>query len=338
LNSLLKSVDELDRLDELWRVTTQCYTLAIRSAGQYALELETEGATIFRAHLAALAEALQKAESPEPIREIQASFRGELREYHDKTQLRVTRLHNEVAAAAAVMESLAASVATDSDDHETQMHTEMESLQEALNSGDAEQLRSRARSVIASIARYTQGIRKSNQLMIAHLHDEIRMLHQEMDQRERMKNCDPVTGAWNEGRIDAAIAELVRLDESFCVAVFEVRNPQPLETRYTRTSAEGAFRALVDRLRRAVGEQVMVGRRSEDQFVAILRDIDKVSAIAFVAGVTDALNGPYAIQENGESQTMVLQVTSGVTEHIQGANGEGFHDELGQLSGVLAAG
>jgi GGDEF domain-containing protein len=285
-----------------------------------------------------LADALQKAETPGPIREIQASFRGELREYRDKTQLRVTRMHNEVGAAAAVMESLAASVASDSDDHESQLKAEMDGLQTALSSGDADQLRSRAQSAIAGIARYTYGIRKSNQLIIAQLHDEIRMLHQEMGQRERVKNCDAITGAWNSAWVDASIAEMVRLDDPFSVVVFRVLNLNRVEAHHTRAGVDGALKALVERLCQAVGERALVGRRSEEQFVAILKDAGPTEANALCAELTRVLNGPYAIQENGKSQNVALQVACGVTERPQGADGEGFRHKLAQLSGVLAAG
>jgi GGDEF domain-containing protein len=338
LISLLKPVDELDRLDELWKTTTECYAMAIRSAGQYAIEVDAESTAVFRAHLAALAEALQKAGSPEPIREIQASFRGELREYRDKTQQRITRLHNEVAAAAAVMESLTANNASDGEDHEAQLQAEMDSLQSVLSSGDADQIRNRAQTALAGIARCAQKIRQKTRLIIAHLQDEIRMLHQEMDLRERLKNCDAITGAWNSTWVDAAIAELVRLDDSFSVLVFRVLNMNRVLAHHSRTVVDGALRALVGRLCHAMGEQVLVGRRSEEQFVAILKDVEPASAIALCAELTNLLNMSYAIQENGKSQNVALQVACGTTERPQGADGESFRQRLEQLSVALAAG
>jgi hypothetical protein len=46
--SIRKTVNEMDRLDELQRVTADCYRLAIDSAAHYAVQIDQVQAAEFR--------------------------------------------------------------------------------------------------------------------------------------------------------------------------------------------------------------------------------------------------------------------------------------------------
>lgn len=336
--SLHESINELDRLNELWKVTTECYGLAIRSTGHYAVEVEDGYARDFCRQLESLADALQQAETPASIRELQAAFRGELRSYREKAQDDLSRLHNEVAAAATVMESLATSVASNGDDQEARLERELAALKHALASGVAEELQSAVRVAITGITNCVEAMRRSNLLTVAQLQDELRTLHRELAQRDRAVNCDAVTGLWNAIRIDASIADLAGLDEPFCVAVFWVRNLKDLLSSNSRATVDRALCNLAERLRESVGDQVMLGRRRDDQFVAILRDVEPAAATALSSELTRKLSGAYPIQENGTPVSVTLQVTGAAVERSRGGDSEIFGKQLELLSGVLTGG
>src|ERR1700733_5600524 len=101
LISILKSATELDRLDDLRRAVTECYTLALRSVSQYAVEIDPNQVAEFRLHLKGIERQWLAAQGAQELQEAQASFRGELREYRDQTREQLARLRKELESAAA---------------------------------------------------------------------------------------------------------------------------------------------------------------------------------------------------------------------------------------------
>jgi GGDEF domain-containing protein len=114
-----------------------------------------------------------------------------------------------------------------------------------------------------------------------------------------------------------------------------VRNLKRLDTQYSRTVVEGTLRALIARFAALTGDEAIIGRWSQDQFVAVL-DIPAARAIALSAEATAKLSGSYAIQENGQSQKVPVQATAGVIDRPAGAPPAAFHQKLEQLAGAIS--
>ncbi len=341
LISIRKSVDDLSRLEELEKretlssVIRDSYALAIHTTGRYAVEFDPALATEFRGHLKQIEEQSRAAVSTEQFHAAQSSFRGELREYRDKSVEHLKRMRQEVESAAAAMGIFAETVASNGENHEQQVGSQIQSLTAIARSNSIEEVRGGINAAVAGIQSSVQQIQRGNQLIIAQLQDEIRVLHLQFEEERRALFTDRASGAFNRQKIDIHIDNLLRQNQPFCMLLVSVRNLKRIESQNSRTVAEGMLKALTTRFAVIVGADAVIGRWAEDQFVAVL-DIPASRAIQLSAEVARKLSGGYAIQENGLSHTVVLQTTAGVIDRTPGADSATFRQKLEQLAGAIS--
>lgn len=333
--SIRKTVDELERLEERQRVTASCYGMAIRSAAEYAVELDPAEAESFRKHLTFLQESLETVTENQDFEAIQSSFRGELRDYRDKAVERLHRMRTDLESAAAAMQTLADNVSANGCDQEKELSVDLQKLKKAVQEEDISKIRGTVREVTDSIARSFEQMHHANQLAFAQLNDEIRSLHREMDNERKTLQTDRISGAWNRDKIEDRIDHLLQLNEKFSVLIARLGNFKQTEKTCSRTVMEGTLKALVKRILGAVGPGAMVGRWSTQEFAVIL-EIDPASAIAISAELSRTLSTRYVVEEDGISRHLMLRVASGVVDHPAEGDARRFHEQLEQLSSGLA--
>jgi GGDEF domain-containing protein len=334
LISLWKAATDLDRLSELQRLTVENYALAITAAAQYAVEIERSQVEEFREHLQALAKALRVAGSTDDLKTIESSFRGELRDYRDKAHAQLVKLRQEVTAAAAAVHSLAENVASNGSDHEKELERELKKLEIATKLDDLTDVRSSIHGAIGTIASSLDQMRRANQLVVAQLQNEIRLLHQAMQAERRALHTDRASGAWNRQKLVARIDELLKRDEPFCILMIAVLNFKRLDGRYSRTVVENVLSALVNRFHNVLGPEATIGRWTEDQFVALL-PTQPANAMALSREFSQKLSGNYSVQENGLAQNISVQVGAGLAERRAGIDAEKYYRKLDQLAAAI---
>src|SRR5579862_5459454 len=150
--SLRKSESELDRLGELSAAATGCYLQALRSAAQYAVEIEQRDLTAFRQHIDNISQAVRVARDADAFKAAQASFRGELRDYRDKAMENLGRLRDDLEAGAKALASFAASIVTSGEDHETQLRRELKRLDKVAEQSSVDEMRRGIRAATEAIA------------------------------------------------------------------------------------------------------------------------------------------------------------------------------------------
>jgi GGDEF domain-containing protein len=341
LISIRKSVNDLERLEELERrealssAIRDCYALAIHSAAHYAVEVDPGLAVELRNNLNTIEEKSRAAVSAEELRAAQSSFRGELREYRDKSTAQLLRMRKEVENATAAMTIFAETVAANGENHEQEVKAQLQSLESTARKANVEEIRGGISSAIGAIQSSVQQIQRSNQLVVAQLQDEIRVLHLQIEQERKALFTDLASGAWNRQKIDIHLDNLLRQNQPFCLLLLWVRNLKRLDTQYSRTVVEGTLKAMISRFAVTLGEEAVIGRWTEDQFVAVL-DLPPGQAIHLSAEVTRRLSGGYAVQENGLSQKVSLQATASVIDRSAGVDAATFHQRLTQLAGAIS--
>lgn len=335
--SLFKTATEMDRLQESHRAAIESLTGAVASAAQYAVQINPAELEIFRSHLRALQEMVDLTTSVENLQCVKASFRGELRDYQQQVHEHLARMRQEVKSAGAAMQSFADGVVASGADHEEQLEQELQTLAAISKSEDLGKIRGGIHAATSNIAASLEKMRRSNQLVIAQLQDEIRSLHQEMHAERRVQCTDRASGAWNHQKIADRIEELFQQDEHFCFLLIRVCYLKQLEQRHSRNVIEGMLKAVLMRLHHLVGADSMVGRWSPEEFAAIL-PIAPPDAMALSREVTQKLSGDYSVQENGLSQTVALRVKPGIVERRGGVVSDSFLRRVEQLSKTLAEG
>ncbi len=333
--SFRKSVSELDSFAEQQSALRQALARCIQAAGQYAVELRPEDAVALRSNLERLAERAAHAMDRASTERLQADVRGELRAYRDVAQKEAQDLKAEVNTAIESMQSFISTVTTTGSDHESSLRREFQVLQTAADSGDLPTIRATIRKTIDAAIQSCEDIRRSRELVIAQLRDEIRSLHREVDHERRAAMEDPITHMWNRTKLDGRIHDLILLNETFCVFLIGIRNLSPRDPRLLPECLR-AFAGRLQNLAGHSGEIGMTGRWSEDTF-AIVFNLPLAGAPITHNQVECTLNGAYAIQLDGSSHKVKLDILVQAVERPKNSSEGTFFLNLGQTAFSVTA-
>jgi GGDEF domain-containing protein len=315
----------------------ECYTLSLRSSADYAVELDPPVMQEFQRHVRAMATRASTGINAEDLRCLQASFRGELREYRDKGRAYVQRLRDDLEGAAEAMKHFANSFVANGEDGQKRVRAKVAELQIAAEGDDLEKIRESVRATAAEIERTYDELNKANTLTVAELQHEIRLLHREMEAERRAIWTDAASGAWVKKKLDDKVHELIKHSESFCVIVAMVTNLKRLETGCGKNLTDGALQAMVKRFYGIVGEESLVARLSEDQFAALI-EVDLSAAQTLAKNANERLSTRYSVQQGGIAQSLELRVACGLVGHARGADPAEFRLKIQQMTGFVEAG
>ncbi len=342
--SLRKSVTELERLEELHRKTLECYSGVLRSTEQNAIELDVSEAAHFRTQLQALRDQL-KADAPaSELEAVQTSFEAELKEYHDKASGQIQHLRQEVQAAAAAVESFAGSITESEVNLDSGIQRELNSLNKSASSNDIEAIRGAIHASTAKIAADMKVMRSSNQLAIAQLKDEIRLLHQQVQSARRSQAPDPSQGS--QQQMAGQMQEFIQRRAPFSVLLVVIRNLDGIQNCYAADTIESALRGFQSRFENILPSSAVVGRWAKNQFAAILSTAPS-NAMEMSREAVRKLSEPVIVQENGvrkngekekgATHSIAFNSQAGVIEFGRDSDLAKFQARLKQLADALAA-
>lgn len=333
--SLRKAATELERLEELHQTLAKCYGLAIKSSAEYAVELDPHSTEYFRQRLQALDAQCSQASAPEHYNVVQASLRGELRNYRDQAREQVARMRKDLQNAAAAMKVFAETVSNSGEDCDRQIHEEVGRLETLAGSDDIEKIRSGIESASGMILRTYGQLRRSHQLVVTQLQDEIRTLHQAMDNERSRMDRDHVSGAWNRQKLNERIDQLLQQNEPFCVLLVSARNLQRLGRQYSSAVITDALRALVMQFDTILGGEAMVGRWSEAVFSAIV-EMDPSSAMALSTEINRKLSMSFPVWTSGIAQMLTIETSTGIVDRRRDSDPSKFYRKLEQMAAAMA--
>jgi len=335
LISLRKTATELDRLEEFNRAALTCYSQAIRSTEQHAVEVDSTQLAHFRAQLETLKARLEDAGEPEQLEVVQAAFDAELRDYQQKTREQIDRLRKDIKEAMAAVEEFASSVTANGTELETGLKHELQRLSKAATSEDIGEIRGAIRTATSRIEASLEQMRAANQAVIAQLKDEIRLLHEEIRTSRR---ADSGEDAAKESRqkINSQIDALIRGGSPFSVLLVVVTNLAGMRNIHSAKLIDTGLRSFESRFATVVPGAAMTGRWGVDQFAAII-GTEPANAIAMSNDVVKRLSAPFAEQEHGSNRTLTFNVKAGVIEFRPGSDTTKFLSKLQQLAVALAA-
>ena len=331
--SLRKTATELERLEESHRTAVNCYSQALRSTEQNAIELDAAQAAHFRAQLQALREKLRGDAGPSDLESVQTAFDTQLKEYRDKTREHLQRLRREVQAATAAVESFAGSINDSEANLESSLKRELNNLNQTASNDDLQVIRVAIHASTTKIAANLQQMRSSNQLAIAQLKDEIRLLHQEVEAARRSQLPDP--SIVSRQQINGRIEGFIKKSAPFSVLLVVLRNFDGLQNCYSAEVIDAALRSFEARFQNILPSSALVGRWTRDQFSAIL-STPPCNAIEMSSEVVRKLSEPFVEKEKGEPRSVVFNPRAGVVEFSPGSDLAKFQARLKQLADALA--
>lgn len=322
-------------MEELLGSVRESYGQAIHCTAKYAIEMDPVEASEFREHLRSLQKQMENAMLAEHWKAVEASFDGELRDYRDKALGQLERLHQEIKATSEAVQLFAESVAAIDLDHQGQIKDAIGQLEALAGSTDVEVLQAGIHSAAQAITGSIDVMQRRHQASIAELRDEIRVLHKQIDGERKAHLLDSATGVWNRQKLDSQIFNLLEQDQPFCILLVCVRNLPRLDKRYSRSVIASALKALLQRFAAMLEEGALIGRWDEQNFAALL-EMEPAAALHVARLATRQLAGEYAVQEDGQAQTVFLEAVAGVIDRSTGSDETSFQQKLLQMSKALS--
>jgi len=190
-------------------------------------------------------------------------------------------------------------------------------------------------SSTGTIMRACSELRRSHQVVVTQLQDEIRTLHQAMDHERSQSERDHASGAWSRQKLNERIGSLVRANEPFCVLFVSAKNLRRLERQHAPSVIREALRSLVQQFDGALGGQSMIGRWSETIFGAIL-EMDPSTAMSLSTEINRKLSMAYPVWTSGIAQMLTIEVSTGIVDRRKDSDGPKFYRKLEKMSEAMA--
>jgi GGDEF domain-containing protein len=325
------SLDELEKCHEVRDIALDCYLTAIRNVAHYAIELDDEITAPHRKYLTALAGEVASARK-EALVDSRATLRGLLRDYRDKAAQYLNRLREELASTArALQETLDSLVQVDSD-NEVQLRAALGRLREVSELPEASAMRAVVLAAVNTIEQTLEEIRKQHQLSVSQFLVEIRMLHQRIDALETAAMIDNLTKLLKRGQMEERIRSVS--GEKVSLLLVKVSGFRLVEWHFDREVAAELAGAFIRRLRNSLPADTVIGRWSEEEFIAMLSP-ERLGAIASAKQVAGHLSGDYVCLQGGNTVRPSLQVSVMVVDCESGDTPERTLERVGEfLTGV----
>jgi GGDEF domain-containing protein len=332
--SLRKSINELDQLKESKRAAVDCYGLAIGAAAEHAVEVDTAQAAQFRSTMQSLREQVKPDITAEQLRNVNAALNAELETYAEKVHHRLQRLRDDVRAASQAVEVFAGNFSASGADLDLEVKRELQRLDKASRTDNIDELRGVISGVSASILYSFERVKSSNQVAIAQLKDEIRVLHKEIEIARKSRSSSKAAPTPAQKEIFRQIEVFRQRNAAFSVVVVAVKNLGGLQSCYSKAAVEKALTSLHARLKNALPGGSASSRWTESQFAAVVT-VEGAAAMAMSRELAKQLSGSYVVQD-GDFQSVALETNAGVIDCKAQADASSLQRRLEQLSEALA--
>jgi diguanylate cyclase (GGDEF)-like protein len=307
--SILKPLNDLERSKEAHKLVLDCYLAAIRNMAHYAVELEPQTTALHRKFLEDLAEQAATGSS-DALNESRATVRGLLREYRDQTSRYLNGLRQELSDAVTALEGTLGALAQCDGDHGTQLRTAVARLR-AIPSSAGSAIRESVFAVASTIESSLEEVRKQHQLTVAQFLIEIGMLHKRIGALESAAAIDKLTQLFTREEMEARISGARPAKMS--VLLLKAGGLRAAESQFGHAVAEELAGAFARRLHNSLPPTAMIGRWSEEEFVAILQ-ADQPDTAALARRISEGLAGAYACLKAGKTVRPVIHLRVGVVD------------------------
>jgi GGDEF domain-containing protein/gas vesicle protein len=334
LISLRKSINELDKLNECKRTAVDCYGLAISAVAEHAVEVDAADVAQFRSTMQSLREQVKSDITTEQLRRVQTSLSAELEAYSDKVYQRLQRLRDDVRAASQAVEVFAGNFSASGSDLDVEVKRDLQRLDKASRTASLDELRGVIGGVSASIASSFERVKSSNQLAIAQLKDEIRVLHKEIEIARKSRSAGRPSPTPAQKEIFLQIDAFRKRNTPFSVILVAVKNLRGLQSCYSKAAIESTLTSFHARLKNALPGGSASSRWIDSQFAAVVT-MEPTAAMAMSRELAKQLSGSYVVQD-GVFQTVALEANAGVIDCKNQADPSSLQRRLEQLSETLA--
>jgi GGDEF domain-containing protein len=304
--SIQQNLSELEKSHQFRKMALDCYLAAIGNMAQYAVDLEPALTVPHRKYLSDLAEGLANA-STDDLAESHVTLRGLLRDYRDRAALFLGDLRNQLSSTAQALLEMVDGLSQCDNDHNDKLCSALVRLREMANSPEGSAVRAGVRAVAETIEQSLNQLRKQHRFTVSQLQTELRLLHNRIDSLEARVSTDEATKFSNRRFMAEYLGAIPA--EGACLLILKIRWLAEARARFGPAIADDVLATFGRRLRNTVPKDAVVGRWSEQDFLAVVGG-GKEAGASLVKRVAEHLSMPYACMIGGKVVRIPLQVTA----------------------------
>jgi len=304
--SIQQNLTELEKSHRLRTMAFDCYRAAVENVAHYAVDLDAAITAPHRKYLSALAAELTDP-STEVLFESRSTLRGLLRDYRDRAAQYLSGLHSQLSSTAQALREMVEGLSQCDTEHADTLRGALGRLRGVANSPEGSPVRAAVRLLADTIEQSLAQLRKQHQFTISQLQTELRLLHNRIDSLEAAASTDEVTKFSNR----RFLAEYLGATpvEGTCFLVLQMRGLAEARVRFGPAIADSVVATFGRRLRNTVPRDAVIGRWSEQDFLAIVPAAAKPADGTLIQRFAEHLSMPYACMIGGKVLRVPLVVT-----------------------------
>jgi GGDEF domain-containing protein len=308
--SIHKTITELEESQQQRDLAFDCYLEALRNIAHYTIEFDNSITEPYRRYVTSLAEEVSAA-APESLAQSRGTLRGLLRDYGDKASHYLAELREQLASTARALEETVESLAQTDGDHELRLRSAVANLRRAAESPEGAPLHNLLGTTVDTIQQSIEQARREHQITVAQFQTEIRMLHKRIDMLETAACVDALTKMFTRREMEDRIRQA--RPGGCCLLLIKVTGFREAELNFNGDVAAELTTAFSRRLRNTLPEGAVIGRWSEEEFIAVTQ-LPKQEAVNLAKHIADHLAGSYACLLAGRSVHPALQLRVGTVD------------------------
>ena len=328
--SIRNSLTELEKVHARQEILLGCYISAIRDMEQYAVEIDDEITPPHRRHLGAITLELTERNGEEGLAETRSLLRSELRDYRDRAATSLNRLRCDLIAKADALQAIVEAMASADGDHEERLQDSLVKLRKLAATPAAAPVRESIIETAGQIEDSIEEIKRLNGLTVSQFLIEVKTLHKRIEVLETAGRKDVLTGLATRVEMEKLILEEVDRRGAFSLLLLRICNLPMVQRQFGIGLRADVISAFAKRLHGGLPTEALVGRWSEDRFIALLA-MQKSEAMSQAKRLTEHVSGVYVCMENGKPQKPNLVVNVSVIDHSAGSTYDSLISRINQL-------
>ncbi len=322
LLSLKRSLNELDRLEELASSGIDSLSGVLKTLANHTLEIDPGAASQLRDYLRGAEKSIRRDPTVEVLGGVRSGFEREWTGFAAISHARYEQLCRELAVTVRALDEALSSASREvAGGAETMLRGEAARLRELAAIDDIERLQAEIRCCAARLEECVEAFRKERMLLTAQLRDEIRTLQRHLESAEKEARTDAVSGLANRRQIERQIAAAIQSGVRFELLYVWLANYKYLERDLSRAKADSLIAAVAAAISAMLPADTPAGRWSDDEFMALVAS-DKATAIRLSRDLSMRLNAAFEL--DGGECCVKLRASVGVIESTDGEGVETF--------------
>jgi len=305
--SIQRNMTELEKADQMRTKLLDCYIAAINNIAHYAVEVDAAITAPHRQYLANLAAELADA-TPAAVSESRSTLRGLVRDYRDKAAHYLAGLRNQMSSTAQALRQMVEGLSQYDEEHSDKLRAALLSLREAAESPEGTAVGTLVKAAANAIEHSLEEMRKQHKFTIAQLQTEMHLLHGRIDTLEAAAATDEAS-KMSSRRFLAEYLAVTPVESSYFL-ILRMRGLGEARARFGAAVADEVVGTFGRRLRNTVPKDAVIGRWSEQDFLAIVPAALKPADDNLVKRFAEHLSMPYACMIGGKVVRVPITVSA----------------------------